>query len=226
MKQNQWIIFTTTLVILGTLLSQHTARKNREQRQRVQIEQAVKKSLEQNLEVIKNKRPAKDSTKESNGETTNSFFENTKTAIALSNKVLPSLEEQQKLRAYLSDEAMMEEAIDYLGTPPDADLKSNEARRMDLVLLLTRALEWRSNPKKDAIQQRVAEFILQDNLAEFDDNQIRLSFAADKTELFTNLKDVDFQAGLEIEKQNQSDFNAKLFRFANNFYGLNRKKEK
>jgi len=142
----------------------------------------------------------------------------------LDEKVLLSQAETNEKEAILKDLDLMQDQIALLLDTSKTtleNLESQQAIRMDAIHLLTRAMDWESNPKSGEIKQMVGDFILTENIKGLTNEKIRKSFIADKVELFANLKSVDYQKGLEVESRSPSSLISRTLQFANNFYILN-----
>lgn len=150
-----------------------------------------------------------------------------KDSLALGEKALRTKAENQ---AYL-DSLQNKEMIDFAYTTisnvqepsTEKDLLVEQKERMDAVLFLTRALEFKNNSEGEYIKNLVKKIILDDSIAKAKDPALKKSLAADRIELFANLKTIDTQAGSEIQKNAVSPISKKIIQFASNFYNLNKK---
>jgi hypothetical protein len=167
--------------------------------------------------------PPQDQTDSEKAEPTLTQKEKWARTFDLSQKVLPSMDEKKELQTLLADTQLIGASFDSLTQVQNVNLdnlEENQKERMDAALFLTRAMEWQDNPALHALLEQATQFIVDDNLSGISEPAIKRSFAADKVELFANLKEIYHAQGLEIEDLNTSEQNAKLFRFANHFYQL------
>lgn len=222
----------TTMALTATIISiiHFSQGETKSERQDRIIKEQVQKSMDKykdQIDEVKKKKQQEAKPEESLDKS--ALFKKMNKAIELERKVLRSVEERKTLQDTLSDMELVNQAADIVmdsQNVSEANLSENQKERMNAVLFLVRTLEWPENPKRQEIMNKTTEMVLKENLGEIKNIEVRKSFAADKLELFVTIKENDFERGLKIEDQNQSERIAKLFRFANNFYSLNKKGDK
>jgi hypothetical protein len=142
--------------------------------------------------------------------------------LRLSRKTLKSKEETESYQNALKDKEKIDLAYNIIQTIPSItsndDFLNNQKLRMDAVLFLMRAFEWLDNPQGKYIKETVASLILDDSISKTQDLKLRKSMAADRIELFANLKYVDREAAIDIQNKASEKTTKKIIQFANNFY--------
>lgn len=142
--------------------------------------------------------------------------------LKLSRKTLKSKEETESYQNALKDKEKIDLAYNIIQTIPSItsnnDFLINQKMRMDAVLFLTRAIEWLDNPETKYIKESIARLILDDSMSKTQNLNLRKSMAADRIELFANLKSVDREAAIEIQNKASEKTTKKIIQFANNFY--------
>jgi hypothetical protein len=220
------VSFSTFVVVLVSIWVQQVQKNKAHERTDQLIEKAIDEKIE-TLPKTRELKPEGNSSQRQNPqeEKINKYLVSVKKVIDLERKVLRSVQENLYLEKSLADQKLISQSFDFLNDKSLIEaqgLENNQKLRMEAALFLTRSIEWQANPKLNWILDKSKNFIVADNLSEIKDLKVRRSFAADKIELFANLKDIYFTTGIQIEEENKSETNAKLFRFANNFYKLNK----
>ncbi len=222
-----FVAVSTMLVVLSTLWLQTSRKQRSEERTNRLIEKTVKERVD-HLKIEK-ATPVDDSSAKHVGEKPSgidAYLSKIEKIIRLERKVIRSASDNSSLEKALANRKLINQSLLFLSDVElvgSLGLKGNQELRMQATLFLSRALEWQQNPELPWILDKVGDFVGADSLSAIKDLEVRRSFAADKVELFTNLKDIYFEKGLQIEHENQSETNARLFRFANNFYKLNKR---
>lgn len=147
-------------------------------------------------------------------------------ALALSEKALRTSSENQAYFDSLQDKEKINSAYRIITKVQEPETEKafveEQKERMDAVLFLTRALEWKENSEREYIKNLVKEVVLDDAINKAQSLNLKKSLAADRIELFANLKTIDPQAGAEIQKKATSPMSKKIIQFASNFYNLNK----
>lgn len=153
-----------------------------------------------------------------------------KDVLALDRKVLRTRAEDEAYHEALQDTAKLRLAASALARiqepVSDESLHQEQSERMDAALFLTRALEWKENPQGPQVRDIVKNLILDDAVTRAQDARLKKSLAADRIELFANLKGVDPQAAALVQSRAQSESSKRVIRFATNFYRLDEQKKR
>lgn len=233
-KKNKTTIIVSIAVFAFVIAANFWMQKNKERNRELQLESKIKQAVDEKLKTLpaikKMKKKVSDSQMEEKQSQVDLEIKNSIDRLfELDRKVIHGPDERKELESLLSNQELIQDSFEMLNdiqATHDDGLEKNQSERMRRVLFLTKALEWEGNPSNKELVSQVQEFVIQDNLPSISDIKARKSFAADKVELFANLKYLDIEKGLEIEDRNISETNAKLMRFANNFYKLNKERRK
>lgn len=151
-----------------------------------------------------------------------------KDTLAISRKALRSSAETLVYHQALQDMVMIQMAKAVLSEihepASDESFRNDQKERMNAALFLCRAIEWTENPIGPQIKQIIQDLVLDDTIEHAHDPRLKKSMAADRIELFANLKSIDPEAGRLIQSSAKKASSIKLIQFANNFYDLNNEK--
>ena len=150
-------------------------------------------------------------------------------AIVLSAKALRTKSENDVYQQALQDKEKLDLAAAVIANvqepSSDVSLLNDQKDRMDAVLFLTRALEWKQNPQNTYIQSTIKTLVLDNAIEKAKDHRLKKSLAADRIELYANLKSIDAKAGDDIKQNAKNPVTIKIIQFASNFYQLDQKKK-
>lgn len=154
-------------------------------------------------------------------------IESIREILKIDQKVLKNSDEKEAYENALMNEELVLASREVLTTYQEpkgkGELLDGQKERMDAALFLTRAIEWQGNPNWNYVADQIGEIVLDDSFHDLKSVDYKKSIAADRIELFANLKDINHDKGLEIEKRVNSPSVQKIITFANNFYELNKK---
>lgn len=119
------------------------------------------------------------------------LFDRLKEFKHLNSKVLFTAEEKSELQSRMSDDALIRKAFMAL-IESNNDLEGlahNQMLRMMSLDFLEAGMRWKENPARVQVEESLRHALLYDNLSNISDLEIRKSFAGDKVEAYSILKE-------------------------------------
>jgi hypothetical protein len=143
----------------------------------------------------------------------------------LSHKPIRTREEQEMWNEILSSpESLLRAETRILSPRKHLAPQVDQRERMDAVLILMRALEWKQNPNMDRVIETAGRVIRDTSFENEPSMDIKRSLAGDRIELYVTLKE-QFPAEAERIGREATPLQKKFIAWANNFYSLNNKGE-
>jgi hypothetical protein len=138
--------------------------------------------------------------------------------LEISRKVLLSEDEKSRLKDFLSDPRSLSQLITVLSTRESA-LDADKVRlRMDSVDLLTKMIQWKSNPLRNSAINEVVSLLRLPVKDSSNDVSVQKSFIGDRIELFVLLMVQDEQKANNLLKDLIGTPEESYFKFARSFY--------
>ncbi len=138
--------------------------------------------------------------------------------LEISRKVLLSEDEKIRLKDFLSDPRSLSQLITVLSTR-ESELDVDKVRlRMDSVDLLTKMIQWKSNPLRNSAINEVVSLLRLPVKDSSNDVSVQKSFIGDRIELFVLLMVQDEQKANNLLKDLIGTPEESYFKFGRSFY--------
>lgn len=138
----------------------------------------------------------------------------------LSHKPIRTSEEEQQWEEILSSPESLKRAEErILQVNASLPLETDQRERMNAVLILMRALEWKKNPGNNRVIEVVRKLINDESVDQIKSIEVKRSLVADRIELFVTLKETFPEEAERIERQ-AAPLQKSFISWANNFYSL------